>query len=56
MLSRPSQIILGTHHSKDIYELRGGPVIVPSTARDGESVIRAEGFAASSSDDVKSRN
>ena len=55
MLSRPSQIILGTHHAKDIFELRGGPVIVPSTAREGVSVIRAAGFVASSSDGVKSR-
>lgn len=56
MLSRPSQIMLGTHHSKDISELRGGPAIAPSTARDGVSVIRAAGFVAISNEDVKSRN
>ena len=55
MLSRPSQIILGTHHSKVIFELRGGPVIMPSTAREGVSFIRAAGVVASSSEDVKSR-
>jgi len=56
MLSRPSQIIFGTHHSKDISGLRGGPLIAPSTAREGVSVNRAAGFVAFLSEDVKSRN
>ena len=55
MPSRPPQIILGTH-SRHISDSRGGPENVPSTAREGVSIIRAAGFVAISNEDVKSTN